>query len=85
MENQTESPKETKHTPVIKSQNQQRLHILHRALIGVGIGLFISVIVICFFAFYEKETPSALTVLITVLGNVLTTIVGVIAGTSIDK
>lgn len=62
----------------------KRLSILQNTLIGVGIGFVISITITCFFTFFYKSTPSELLVLNTVLGSTLTTIIGVIAGTSID-
>lgn len=68
-----------------EERKKERLIILKWALFGVGIGFLFSiittiVITVCF----QFETPPELIVLNTVLGSSLTTIIGVIAGTSID-
>lgn len=68
-----------------KSERQlERLKILKYSLVCVTIGLIASISITCIFMFGDKKTPSELIVLNTILGSTLTTIIGVIAGSSID-
>ena len=67
-----------------EDRKTKRLEILQYTLNFVFCGLMSSVIVTCIVYFYCGESPTELIVVNTILGSTLTTIVGVIAGTSID-
>ncbi|MGI9345146.1 MAG: hypothetical protein ACR2PW_02645 [Gammaproteobacteria bacterium] len=67
-----------------EARKSRRLQIIERVLLGVGIGFFVSIAITCGIIYLGKPTPPELIVLNTVLGSTLTTLVGVVAGTSID-
>ena len=67
-----------------EGRKSRRLLILGMAL-GCSFVVFtISIIITCIFVYKSVSTPPELIVLNTVMGSTITTIVGVIAGTSID-
>jgi len=61
-----------------------RLRIMSYVLLGIGIAFIISIAITCIFVFNDKEISIEIIILNTILGSSLTTIIGVIAGTSID-
>ena len=63
----------------------KRLKTLQYILLGIGIGLAISLCLTAYISIYiGTKTPTELIVFNTILGSSLTTIIGVLAGTSID-
>ena len=67
-----------------EGRKSRRLLILGLALGGSFVVFIISIIITCIFVYKSVPTPPELIVLNTVMGSTITTIVGVIAGTSID-
>ena len=82
----TSNDKHLKYPPELKEERKEkRLEILKMFLYGAGVFyVLLSVIIICLQLRFNYKSTSEMIILVTIIGSSITTIIGVIAGTSID-